>query len=308
LTRMADRTPAAIRRVGGRLRQGLGLEGLGARLDRVDQRLDQIERAIHAARWPNGPVYLGDHEALVQARWGAKIIVDTTDRSLAPWLLADGLWESHVTGWMHDFLQPGAVMVDVGANIGYFTLLAARRVGPTGRVVSIEAHPRLVEILRRNVALNGHLGTTTVHHMAAWSGPETVRIHMRKHFAANSSIGSIGDITHLADTEEVVDVEAKDLDSELGDLERIDLMKIDIEGSEVQALRGLAKTLDRNPEVTIMFEWSPAQIDMVGDDPAELLKLLEERGFTFRSMEDDLNPITTGELLRREYGNVVAKR
>lgn len=85
-------------------------------------------------------------------------------------------------------------------------------------------------------------------------------------------------------------------------------MKIDIEGSEVQAVRGMAKTLDRNPGVTIMFEWSPAQIDMVGDDPAELLKFLEERGFAFRSLEDDLNPITTGELLRREYGNIVAKR
>jgi FkbM family methyltransferase len=305
---MADRTPAPVRRLGARLRRGLGLEGLGARFDRTDQRLDQIERAIHAARWPNGPVYLGDHQALVQARWGAKIIVDTTDRLLAPWLLADGLWESHVTGWMHDALEPGAVMVDAGANIGYFTLLAARRVGPTGRVISIEAHPGLVEILRRNVALNGHLGTTTVHHMAAWSGPDTVRIHMRKHFAGNSSLGSVGDITHLADSEEAVEVEAKDLDSVLADLERVDLMKIDIEGSEVQAFRGLTKTLDRNPGVTIMFEWSPAQIDMVGDDPAELLKFLEERDFKFRSMEDDLKPITTAELLQREYGNVVAKR
>ncbi len=274
----------------------------------MEQRLDQVERGIYAARWPNGPVYLGDHEALVQARWGSKIIVDTTDRSLAPWLLADGLWESHITGWMHDFLEPGSVMVDVGANIGYFTLLAARRVGPTGRVVAIEAHPRLVQILRRNVAVNGHLETTTVHHMAAWSGPDRLRMHLRTHFAANSSLGSFGGVADLADTEETVEVEAKELDSVLADLERIDLIKVDIEGSEVQAFRGLTRTLERHPLVTIEFEWAPLQIEMVGDQPIRLLHFLEERDFKFRSMEDDLAPITSEELINRQYGNVVAQR
>ena len=253
-------------------------------------------------------MYLGDHEALVQARWGSKIIVDTTDRLLAPWLLADGLWESHITGWMHDFLEPGSVMVDVGANIGYFTLLAARRVGPTGRVVSVEAHPRLVQILRRNVAVNGHMETTTVHHMAAWSGPDRLQMYLRTHCAGNSSMGTFGDITDLADTEEMVEVEAKDLDSVLGDLERIDLIKVDIEGSEVQAFRGLTRTLERHPSVTIEFEWAPAQIEMVGDQPVHLLQFLEERDFKFRFMEDDLAPITSGELINRQYGNVVAQR
>src|ERR1700722_361196 len=140
-----------LSRAAARLRRSLGLEDLARRLDDIEARLS----AIGTDRYPNGPVYLGDHTALVATRWGAKMLVDTRDAMVTPWLVLDGLWESHATGWLQQALGPGQVFVDVGANVGYFTLLAGSLVGPTGTVVAVEAHPRLAELLRRNVIING---------------------------------------------------------------------------------------------------------------------------------------------------------
>lgn len=299
-----------LHRVAAGLRRAFGVEGLPARLDHIEQRLDQLQGSVHAAHWPHGPLYLGDHEALVQARWGAKLVVDTRDRLLAPWLLMDGLWESHVTGWFHDVLKPGDVMVDVGANIGYFTVLAAQLVGPGGRVVAVEASPSLADKIRRNVAMNGHRGTVTVWHRAAWSGSERLKLHERVHYGANSSLASVGaaNLEELADTEVTVEVEAVALDDLLGDLQRIDLLKLDVEGAEVHAMEGLARTVAAHPEMTMMVEWAPEQIRLMGDDPGDLVALLTGAGYGLRLMERDLAPITSAELLDLPYGNVVAAR
>lgn len=293
-------------RAAARLRRSLGFDELTARLDAVQGRLDALE----GSRFPSGPVYLGDHRALVATRWGAKMEVDTRDALLAPWLLLDGLWESHVTGWMHDTLKPGNVFVDAGANVGYFTLLGAKLVGSDGRVVAIEAHPATVEILRRNVVINGFRDRVAVWHRAAWSETADLKFHQRQHYAANSSLASVGPdgLAALGDSEVAVEVPAVALDDLLDGLPRVDVIKVDVEGAEVKALAGLARTLTANPHVTVLFEWSPEQLSQMGDRPRDLVDALTGHGFTLRLLEDDLAPVDAGRLLALPYGNVVATR
>jgi FkbM family methyltransferase len=296
----------AVSRAAARLRRSAGVDLMQARLDRIEQRL----AAVEGARFPSGPVYLGEHQALVATRWGAKLVVDTRDSLLAPWLLLDGLWESHVTGWLQQTLRPGDIFVDVGANIGYYTVLGGQLVGKRGRVVAVEAHPGLAELLRRNVVINGLRDLVTVWNRAAWSSATTLGFHLRTHYSANSSIGSVGDtgLSELGDTEELVEVQAVPLDDVLGELGRVDLLKLDVEGAEVHAVTGLAHTLRANSGITVMFEWSPEQIRQVGDDPSALLDLLRGHGFQFRLLEEDLAHVEAGRLLRLPYANVVAKR
>jgi FkbM family methyltransferase len=229
---------------------------------------------------------------------------------VAPWLVLDGLWESTVTQWLQNTLQPGQVFVDVGANIGYFTLLGASLVGPGGRCVAVEAHPRMAELLQRNVIINGFHGYVRTWQRAAWSEPTRLTLHMRRNFASNSSFGSIGPeaLIKLGDTEKTVEVEAIRLDDLLADLDRVDVMKVDVEGAEVRAFAGLERTMAANPALIVIFEWSPAQIADVGDKPEALLDLLESKGFRFRLIENDLDPIARRALLDLPYGNVVARR
>jgi len=257
---------------------------------------------------PRGPVYLGDHTALLTTQWGGMLFVDTRDALVAPSLLLHGLWEEDVTNWLSATLRPGDVFVDIGANVGYFSLLAARLVGPTGGVVAVEAHPRMAELLRRNVIAN-RVGATTWHR-AAWSHPELLTFHMRANFASNSSTGSLdpASLDELGDTEELVEVPAVPVDDLLEGMHRVDVIKIDVEGAENRVMQGLVRTLEANPAVTVMFEWSPGQMRMLDDDPQDLIDTFTAAGFHFRLIEDRLAPISPLTLLHREYGNVVASR
>jgi hypothetical protein len=94
----------------------------------------------------------------------------------------------------------------------------------------------------------------------------------------------------------------------LAGLARVDVIKLDVEGAEVHVLTGLEQTLHRNPAVTIMFEWSPAQVEAVGDTGSALVDILSGHGFEFRLIEEELAPIDRPGLLQLAYGNVVASR
>ncbi len=176
--------------------------------------------------------------------------------------------------------------------------------------MAVEAHPGLAELLRRNVIMNGRADVVTVWARAAWSEPTRVRFHQRVHYAANSSVGSFGPeaLAGLDDTEQAVEVEAVRLDDLLDTLPRVDVIKVDVEGAEVHAFAGLERTLDLNPSLTVMFEWSPAQLVQLGDTPEALLDLLSGHGLQFRLLEGDLAPIERAGLLDLDYGNVVARR
>lgn len=300
-------TPPYLSRLAARARHALGLDELTERMAAVETRLGQLPSD---PTYPRGPLYFGDHTALVATRWGAKMLVDTRDAAIAPWLALDGLWEPHVTAWMQSTLSRGNVFVDVGANVGYFTLLGARLVGPEGLVVAVEAHPDLAGILRRNVVINGVHGYVTTHHRAAWSENTELQFNLREHFAGNSSIGTLDSPSRamLGDTERPISVQAVRLDDLLADLPRpVDVVKIDVEGAEVHAFAGLERTLEANPNLVIMFEWARAQIESVGDTPSALADLVDSYAFKLTLLETG-ETTDTERLLELPYGNVVARR
>ncbi len=300
-------TPSYLSRLALRAREALGLTEMAERMSAIEDRLAALPSD---PTYPRGPLYFGDHTALVATRWGAKMLVDTRDAAIAPWLVLDGLWEPHVTAWMQSTLMRGNVFVDVGANVGYFTLLGARLVGPEGLVVAVEAHPQLAGILQRNVVINGVYGYVTTHNRAAWSENTELAFNVRENFAGNSSVGTIDEpgLRRLGDTERPVTVQAVQLDDLLSGLPRpVDVIKIDVEGAEVHALTGLRRTLDANPGVTIMFEWARAQIESVGDTPAALAEMIDSYGFKLTLLETG-ETVDTERLLDLPYGNVVASR
>ena len=290
----------------GHLRRALGTQALLERIDVLERELELLRRSVARP----APLFMGDDTALCTTTFGAKLLVDTTDVVLAPWLLSDGLWEAQVTDWLQQILKPGHVFVDVGANIGYFTVLGGRLVGPSGHVVAVEAHPRLAALVQRNAVMNGIYPWVTTHEAAAWSTSTSLPFHVRVHSSSGSSAGSIGSerLAHFHDREEVLQVPTVVLDDVLADLPRVDVVKIDVEGAELQTVRGLERTIKANPGIVLELEWAPELLGLVGDAATDLRDLLVDHGFRFRLLEEGLAPVEPARLADIVYGNIVAAR
>lgn len=161
---------------------------------------------------------------------------------------SDDLW--HVLPWreqgvhraLREILSPGDVFVDAGANIGIYTLLASRLVGPGGRVIAIEMMPDTAAILRRHVEGNG-CGNVEIIEKALSDGAVasvTARVVPGKYGQA-SIANTAGGGPDVAERE----VAAVPLDQVCHGIEHIRLIKMDLEGAEVQALAGARATIER---------------------------------------------------------------
>ncbi len=116
--------------------------------------------------------YVGNGRVLIASTFGAKLLVSSDDLSLMPDLVAHGGYDEPFTNLVRRSLSAGQVAIDVGANIGLFTMLMAWQVGASGRVLSYEAEPRNVALLRDNVALN-YASWVEIHDAAAGAEPGT---------------------------------------------------------------------------------------------------------------------------------------
>lgn len=188
-----------------------------------------------------------------------------------------GGWEPLETRVIAAALKPSDIFVDVGANIGFFSLLAHRLVGPNGRVHAVEATPTTADLLDANIALNG-ADTIYVHRCAAGdrNGVVTMVVHDTGNIGSNHlSFGGAGSEIALRRLDDLVAGPA------------IRLIKLDIEGAEAMALRGAGALLDGDTAPALLFEFSPAMLRGMGDDPATLLHHLEAKGYTIHEIHPD---------------------
>src|SRR5262245_7714777 len=110
-------------------------------------------------------VYLGDHRALTRTIYGHAMLVDTRDLSLGPTLLLHGDWEGEVTLFLLGRLRPGMNVIDVGANIGWYSVLMASRVGSAGTLMAFEANPSAYELCHHNLVINGLIARSEVYNI-----------------------------------------------------------------------------------------------------------------------------------------------
>jgi FkbM family methyltransferase len=196
-----------------------------------------------------------------------------------------GTWEPNLTAWLRSRLQPGDVFVDVGANIGYFSLLASEAVGKGGKVVAIEASPSIFAELKANLLLNDVRNVRAVN-MAVLDRKGTVAISRGP--AYNQGMSSIvptgADFTHEAE------VEGGPLGDLLTDEEiaRVRLIKIDVEGAEWQVVEGLLPLFGRlRPDVEFVVEVAPER-----KAANDIVRVFREAGYTLQEIENSYHPLT----------------
>ena len=204
---------------------------------------------------------------------GHRMLVDPTD-ALNLSVLGTYEAEEVETRLVKRLVGPGQVALDVGANIGYYTLILARLVGPQGRVVAFEPGPTNAEILRANVALNGY-GNVEVWPVALSSRSGRERLFLSEENSGDHRLGSDAEERRAS-----VDVEVVRLDERLDDLPpRVDFVKMDIQGAEAAALEGMEGLLRRDRDVRILSEFWPEALRGFGSDAVAHLEAMRGLGF-----------------------------
>ncbi|MFC9879233.1 FkbM family methyltransferase [Streptomyces libani] len=235
-----------------------------------------LGKAALATRYLNP--WLRDHprQRLVRTRFGAAMAVDTQDL-IQRFVYLFGLWEPHMTHWLQRRLRPGDTYIDVGANVGYFSLLASQLVGEEGRVVAIEASPTFHARVLQHAEINGCSNLRTVNAAVA-DERKTVTLIL----ASSNNMGAASIVPYGGPAESTLDVEAYPLPQVLDadDIAGARVIKIDVEGAEGAVIRGLAPVLDKlRPDAEITVEVTPERMEALGESPGELLTTMREHGF-----------------------------
>ena len=204
---------------------------------------------------------------------GHLLYVEPHDRAVGARLRRRGVWAAAETALCKREIKPGMHVLDVGANIGYFTLLFARLVGPNGHVHAFEPEPRNFELLQRNIARNGYTNVTAVPKaVSRTSGSQ--RLY--------KSPNNLGDhrLAHGTAGRDSIDVSVIALDEFLQDEARVDFIKLDIQGAECAAVQGARQLITRSAPLCLITEFWPAGMRAFGDDPEQYLQELSALGFS----------------------------
>jgi FkbM family methyltransferase len=232
-------------------------------------------------------VHLGDHRVLTTTFCGHKLYVDGRDLSLAPHLLVHGFWEPEVTRCFCRTLRRGMRVADVGANQGYYALLAGMLIGPQGRLHVFEANPNLIDLLHANLDVNGYLDRAVVNAMAVAERCGVLRFNLLRRHRGSSSIVDLPreQLEAWHDEIDTVEIPCVSLDEYFEPLGmELDVLRMDAEGSEARILAGARRLLAANPRLTIFTEFAPFLLSAAGADPRGFLESLREQGFQICSI------------------------
>jgi FkbM family methyltransferase len=222
-------------------------------------------------------------DVMVKGRSGVTFLTPSLREPVGFNLLVDGVYEAEVLNFAFGLIRPGAVIIDVGANIGAFTLPVAKEVGESGCVIAIEASPRVFPYLERNVSLNALSNVYLVQCAAFNCDRQAVSFY-------DASIdrfgkGSLGSHYHA----DRVSVPTRTLDNIVREqrIGRVDLIKIDVEGGEVLVLQGAQCLLtgDRPPIIVFEFcDW--AEESVLGGQRGCAQRLLRDWGYQLWRLAD----------------------
>jgi FkbM family methyltransferase len=226
-------------------------------------------------RWPSGPFWW----RLPKDIGGFLFRCDLRDLLMRE-VCVTGRYEPQETILLQHLLGPGHTFVDVGANWGYFTLVAASLVGAAGRIVSVEADPRACRALAANIAMNV-ISTAQVVEAAADSREGTLSFNTYgTHSDEFASYGVVRSRATVAGMR-AFDVRTRPLDDVLDEagVDRVDLLKLDIEGAEAQALAGLGRRLTSGRIERILMELHPELLRERGESAEALIATMRSMGF-----------------------------
>ena len=291
------------------------LADIERRLAAIEARAATIERDARDTRRLVGPwaVGLADGKLMVHTLNSMLLIVESTDLIITPQLVCYRQWEPDVTELFWNSCRSDTVFVDVGANIGYFTILAGLRIhaGGTGRVIAVEPNPDCCALIERNLVINWSMCEIELHRVAAGAAKGAVWLTYPANRAANARISVEGDEAG----ERGFRAGVEPLDALVPEGLAVDILKIDVEGHELSVFKGAERVIAESPAIKIVMEWSPKQMQEAGVSAEALAVTLTDLDLVARRLPssktlDGLTPenspfIRFEELSQMAYDNIL---
>lgn len=209
--------------------------------------------------------------------------------------LLTGGYERETVRVVERLVKPGMTVLDIGAHVGYYTRMFARLVGGSGRVLAFEPNPRTCAVLRRNVgrsenvqiieaAVAGQEGTAVMYDLLESSGGVSFyRDDLKRAWYRDllSDRELSPRVLHGLPVSRLV-VRKITVDSCMasGSLEKADFIKMDIEGAEMSALRGMRRLVAASPGLAMIMEYYPRALQLIGVEPLDALRRLKDAGFS----------------------------
>lgn len=218
----------------------------------------------------------------VHTKQGFHLWLDILNIRTADEIRRTGFYEPACSRFLLEQIHSGMNVIDAGANIGYYTLLCSQAVGSTGTVFAFEPDVRCLPLLQKNSASNNCRNVQIIERCLS-DGSGSVPLYISEHTAMSSLTKS----NVLAASSVSVPCTTIDAEMQKQGKPPIDLIKMDIQGAELQCLRGATETLSQNPGICLLIEFWPEGLKRAGTNPVDLLQFLTRKGFSIRCIEHD---------------------
>lgn len=221
----------------------------------------QTDRRVHNS----GNMYVSDSEVIAKMFNGQKIYLDPRDLSVAPNIALDSVWEDDVTHAWLEQVEDQSTILDIGANFGYYGLIAAQKTDKRrSRVVLFEANPDLIPYISKSIKVNWLMEQAVVENLAVSDHEGKATFHVSKDYLASSSLHSAKHMDAYmhqkmeVKTSKRVEVGLTSIDyyCRQHTIKSVDLIKMDIEGYEDVAYRGMRQTVKNSPNLTLFVEFT----------------------------------------------------
>lgn len=280
-------------------------ERLGRIDNQLQERLDRVETyALAAAR--RFAVNCGNGRILVRSAVGY-VFCNPADSAQLACLLEAGELESGTRLLIERLIGPDTIFVDVGANVGLHTLAAARAMHGVGRVIAFEPYGPTRALLAESVFINGFSEIVEIHEAAVSSLSGMHTFHLGK----TSGHHSLYALQESGSAGEAIEVPVVTLADVIPSETRIDCIKIDVEGAEIDVLKGASSFIEANPDIALIVEFGPSHLKRCGVCIDDWFDRFSSMGLVYQvidSIKGTLSPFDPHELSQLESANLLFAR
>jgi FkbM family methyltransferase len=238
------------------------------------------------------------------------MLIDSRDTSSGLNIITTGYIEPNVMKLLQKSFMPGSVFLDVGANFGFYTVMAGAQVGVGGQIYSFEANPFLVKFIDDNVRINGISNRVTIINKAVSDRSGIAQFGFSYAGTGGGSLWQGEGKTPAGTADQLIEVPLVRIDDVLPPDLSVDCVKLDIEGAELAALRGMSDVVARSPSIKIVLEFFPPLLAAGSGGAGKVLDALEQMGLDYWRIDDrgHLDDVSRDQLVNGSECYLVAAR